>query len=411
MRALRATTGQDAGAAGFDQVLVSWVLKYIGNPNVSVRLWNGDEFRISDGRPVACIQILDRGVVFELIRSPSIGFGECYSQGRIEIDGDLRTFMVELTRAISQRKRRSYYVPKLRSFLHAARSNSPVLSRHNVHHHYDLGNDFYEMWLDDRMVYTCAYFEHPDATLDEAQVYKLDHVCRKLQLRPGQKVIEAGCGWGALAMHMAGKYGVDVIAYNNSHEQVRYARERAAAAGLEGKVRFVEADYREIRERCDAFVSVGMLEHVGVANYRTLGGLIDRCLAPDGTGLIHTIGRSYPAPTDKWIRKRIFPGGHVPSLGEMAAIFEPYKFSVLDVENLRPHYARTCATWLENFDGVADRVADMYDETFVRMWRLYLAGSSAAFEAGTMQLFQVVFAPYENNSVPMTRDHQYPGRH
>ena len=152
-----------------------------------------------------------------------------------------------------------------------------------------------------------------------------------------------------------------------------------------------------------------MLEHVGLANYRTLGELIDRCLARDGIGLIHTIGRSHPAPPDKWILKHIFPGGHVPSLSEMAAIFEPYKFSVLDVENLRPHYARTCAIWLENFDRVADQVADMYDETFARMWRLYLAGSSAAFETGTMQLYQVVFAPHDNGSVPMTRAHQYPG--
>jgi len=242
-------------------------------------------------------------------------------------------------------------------------------------------------------------------------VNKLDHVCRKLQLQPGQKVVEAGCGWGALALHMAEHYGVDVIAYNNSREQVRYARERATAAGLQEKVRFIEDDYRTIAERCDVFVSVGMLEHVGLANYQTLGALIDRCLAPDGIGLIHTIGRSHPAPPDKWILKHIFPGGHVPSLGEMAAIFEPYKFSVLDIENLRPHYARTCAIWLENFDRVADQVTDMYDETFTRMWRLYLAGSSAAFETGTMQLYQVVFAPQDNNSVPMTRAHQYPVSH
>ncbi|NIV18252.1 MAG: methyltransferase domain-containing protein [Woeseiaceae bacterium] len=408
---MRVGTRQSVDARGFDQTLVRWIMSLAGNPNISVRLWNGDEFRIGDGRPVACMVIRDRGVLFQLMRSPSVGFGECYSQGRIEIDGDMRAFMVELTRAVSERRRRNYYGPKLRSIFHAARANTLAQSQHNVHHHYDLGNDFYKMWLDDRMVYTCAYFERPDATLEEAQVDKLDHVCRKLQLQPGQKVIEAGCGWGALAMHMAEHYGVDVIAYNNSREQVRYARERAAAAGLEGKVTFVEDDFRTIGERCDVFVSVGMLEHVGLANYRTLGALIDRCLAPDGIGLIHTIGRSHPAPPDKWILKRIFPGGHVPSLGEMAAIFEPYKFSVLDVENLRPHYAKTCAIWLENFDRVADKVAEQYDEAFARTWRLYLAGSSAAFETGTMQLYQVVFAPHDNSSVPMTRVHQYPGTH
>ena len=408
---MRADTSRNIEVQGLKQALVRWILRNAGNPRISVRLWNGDEFQVSDDDPVACMEIRDQGVLYELLLSPSIGFGECYSQGRIEIEGDLRAFLVEVQRAVRYRRRRSYYGPKLRSLAHAARANSLALSRHNVHHHYDLGNDFYRMWLDDRMVYTCAYFEPSDLTLAEAQVAKLDHVCRKLQLQPGQTVVEAGCGWGALAMHMAEHYGVDVIAYNNSHEQVRYARERAAEAGLGGKVTFVEDDYRGIHERCDVFVSIGMLEHVGLANYRTLGAVIDRCLAPDGIGLIHTIGRSYPAPIDKWILKRIFPGAHVPSLGEMAAIFEPYKFSVLDIENLRLHYARTCATWLSNFDRVSRQVADMYDETFARMWRLYLAGSSAAFETGTMQLYQVVFAPQGNNAVPMTRAHQYSGTH
>jgi cyclopropane-fatty-acyl-phospholipid synthase len=405
------STHRGAEAQSFDQSLVRWVLGLAGSPNIAVRLWNGDEFQISEDRPVACMIIRDRWVLFDLLRSRSIGFGECYSQGRIEVEGDMRAFIMELTRAFRQRERRSYYGPKLRSLMHAVKVNSMLQSRQNVHHHYDLGNDFYELWLDERMVYTCAYFERPEATLDEAQVSKLDHVCRKLQLQPGQRVIEAGCGWGALAIHMAARYGVDVIAYNNSHEQVRYARQRAAALGLADKVTFVEDDYRSISESCDAFVSVGMLEHVGLANYRTLGAVIDHCLAPGGIGLIHTIGRSHPAPPDKWILKRIFPGGHVPSLGEMSAIFEPYKFSVLDIENLRPHYARTCAAWLDNFEKVADQVADKYGETFVRMWRLYLAGSSAAFETGTMQLYQVVFAPQDNNSVPMTRAHQYPDSH
>jgi len=406
---MRADTSENVVARDFDQALVRRILKFAGDPNITVRLWSGEEFRVGTGKPVACMEIRDRRAVWELMRSKSVGFGECYSQGRIEIHGDLRSFMVELSRALRQRRHRAYYGPKLRSMAHAARANSLSRSRHNVYHHYDLGNDFYKLWLDERMVYTCAYFEHPEATLEEAQVAKLDHVCRKLQLQPGQKVVEAGCGWGALAMHMAANYGVDVVAYNNSHEQVAYARERAAAQGLDGKVTFVEDDYRTISDRYDVFVSVGMLEHVGLANYRTLGELVDRCLAPHGIGLIHTIGRSHPAPPDKWILRHIFPGGHVPSLGEMAAIFEPYKFSVLDVENLRPHYARTCEIWLENFDAVAEKVTQMYDQAFARMWRLYLAGSSAAFETGTMQLFQVVFAPQANNAVPWTRAHQYPG--
>jgi len=278
-----------------------------------------------------------------------------------------------------------------------------------VHHHYDLGNDFYALWLDSNMVYTCAYYDTPAATLDEAQVAKLDHVCRKLRLEPGQKVIEAGCGWGALALHMAEHYGVDVIAYNNSREQVAWARDRAAARGLDDRVTFVEDDYRGIDERCDVFVSIGMLEHVGLADFRPLGALIKRVLKPDGIGLIHSIGRSFPHPPDPWIVKHIFPGGHMPSLGEMMSVFEPHKFSILDVENLRPHYARTCAAWLQNFEAVADQVADMYDEEFVRKWRLYLAGSSAGFKFGTLQLYQILFAPQSNRNVPWTRHYLYPG--
>jgi cyclopropane-fatty-acyl-phospholipid synthase len=259
------------------------------------------------------------------------------------------------------------------------------------------------MWLDESMVYTCAYYADRDATLAEAQVAKLHHVCRKLELQPGQDVIEAGCGWGALAMHMAEHYGVNVKAYNNSHEQVSLAREKAAARGLTDRVEFVEDDYRTISDKCDVFVSVGMLEHVGLKNFHALGKIIDSCLKPTGRGLIHSIGRSHPKPADAWISKRIFPGGHIPSLGEITAVFEPHKFSILDVENLRLHYAKTCAEWLHNFDAVSEKVSDMYSEDFVRAWRLYLAGSSTAFETGTLQLYQIVFAPHGCNNVPWTR--------
>jgi len=394
---------------GLDRGLIRWIMKRVGNPRISVRLWNGEEFWVTESPPVACMEIRERRVVFELLRSPSVGFGECYSRGLIEIHGDLLAFSNEITAAIARQRQGHYYGPKMRSLLYAIRSNTLARSRRNVHHHYDLGNEFYKLWLDERMVYTCAYFDTPAASLAEAQVAKLEHVCRKLNLRPGQTVIEAGCGWGALALHMGEHYGVNVIAYNNSSEQVALAREIAAAKGLDNRVRFVEDDYRSIDERADAFVSIGMLEHVGLSNFRTLGELIKRSLKPEGIGLIHSIGRSYPQRMDPWIAKHIFPGGHCPSLSEMMAVFEPQQFSILDVENLRPHYARTCAMWLENFDAVAAEVTEMYDAEFARMWRLYLAGSSAGFQSGTLQLYQILFAPGGSNNVPWTRDYQYLG--
>jgi cyclopropane-fatty-acyl-phospholipid synthase len=382
-------------------------MRYVGNPRVSIRLWNGEEFSVSDGNPVACMEFRKRRAILELISSPSVGFGECYSKGLIEIHGDFLAFINEVATVFTRKRDGGYYWHKMRSMLAAIRSNTLTRSRHNVHHHYDLGNDFYKMWLDERMVYTCAYFDRADATLAEAQVAKLDHVCRKLMLRPGQEVIEAGCGWGALALHMAEHYGVSVRAYNNSREQVLYAREQAASRGLTDRVEFVLDDYRTIDGKCDVFVSVGMLEHVGLRNFQTLGGIIRDSIRPHGIALIHSIGRSHSRPPDPWIAKHIFPGGHIPSLGEMMSVFEPYKFSVLDVENLRMHYARTCAEWLQNFEAVSEQIAEMYSEEFVRTWRLYLGGSSAGFQSGTLQLFQVLFAPRGNNDVPWTREYQY----
>lgn len=390
-----------------DSKAARWCMALVGNPRISLKLWNGDEYNFSGAAPVAQMEVRDRATVLKLLRSPPVGFGEGYVKGSIDIHGDFYEFIDEISRAYSRKTTHGYRLQKLRSQLAALHANTLSRSRHNVHQHYDLGNDFYKLWLDQRMVYTCAYYEHPDATLTEAQIAKMDHVCRKVNLRPGQTVVEAGCGWGALALHMAEHYGVTVTAYNNSHEQVLYAREQAEARGLSDRVAFVEDDYRNITGTFDVFVSVGMLEHVGLRNFRTLGSVIERILRPDGMGLIHSIGRSNPRPPDPWIAKRIFPGGHIPSLGEMSSVFEPFKFSVLDVENLRLHYARTCRSWLQNFELVTEQVRRMYSEEFVRTWRLYLAGSSAGFRSGTLQLYQVVFAPRGNNQVPWTRHYQY----
>ena len=211
-------TSQSLSERDFDSSLVRWIMKYVGNPRISIRLWNGDAFDVTEERSIGCMEFRDRSAVFALLRSPSVGFGECYARGLIEIHGDFLAFVNEVSTAITRKRQGSYYTPKIRSMLYAMRSNTLARSRHNVNHHYDLGNEFYKLWLDERMVYTCGYFETAAASLDEAQVAKLEHVCRKLQLRPGQKVIEAGCGWGALAMHMAEHHGVNVIAYNNSRD-------------------------------------------------------------------------------------------------------------------------------------------------------------------------------------------------
>ncbi len=393
------------GVTDPERHFLRWILKLAGRPRVAIRLWNGEEIYLGHGPPVATAEICDRRTLLSLLTSIHIGFGEGYSAGRIRIHGDLVEFIREFTRSDDSRRNHAPTVSKIRSLLLRARANSPSRSRDNVHHHYDLGNDFYRLWLDERMLYTCAYYTHPDATLEQAQLAKMDHVCRKLELKPGQTVVEAGCGWGALSLHMAKHYGVTVRAYNISEQQIIYARALAKKEGLDGQVEFIEDDYRNITGQYDRFVSVGMLEHVGLNQYPVLGKVLQRCLKQQGRGLIHTIGRDCPRPLDAWIRKRIFPGAHPPSLSEMAPIFESGGFSILDIENLRLHYARTCRAWLDRYERVTEEVEKMYSPDFVRAWRLYLAGSVAGFLTGKLQLYQVVFVPPGNNDVPWTRDH------
>lgn len=390
---------------GIDKWLARKFLQAIGDPPLRLVLWDGTEVTESGATPVVAMVLRDRAVLWRLFTNPLLHFGDDYSAGRIEVEGGLVTLMEISYRAMAQSTRfRTVSDPA------AYRRNQPKLnslagSQQNIHQHYDIGNAFYQLWLDVEMLYTCAYFPDPDTSLEEAQITKMDLVCRKLRLKAGQTVVEAGCGWGALARHMARHYGVKVKAYNISHEQIAYARARARAEGLEGQVEYVEDDYRNISGACDVFVSVGMLEHVGPDHYRELGSVIDRSLREQGLGLIHTIGQNIATPMSPWFLKRIFPGSYPPTLREMMAIFEPGEFSVLDVENLRLHYAKTCEHWLERFENNREKVREMFDDCFVRAWRLYLSGCIANFRLGTLQLFQVVFARPTNNLIPLTRSH------
>ena len=388
------------------------LLVALGNVPIALELWNGELVKhpVNHSKPEVRVCIRDRRALWGLVAKPDLFFGDMYSQGRIEVKGSLM-HLVQLAGDAAEDV--SVVKGPIGSFFsgllaRSPRANSISGSKQNIHHHYDLSNEFYQLWLDpEHLQYTCAYYPRAETTLQEAQAAKLHHVCRKLRIQPGDTVIEAGCGWGGLARFMALEYGAKVKAYNISHEQVRFANERAKREGFTDKVQYIEDDYRNASGHCDVFVSVGMLEHVGTRQYPLLGSVIDNCLREDGRGLIHTIGRNQPRLMNAWIEKRIFPGAYPPTLGEMAAIFEPYRFSILDVENLRLHYARTLIHWLENFEANHAGVEEMFDETFVRAWRLYLTGSIAAFQTGELQLFQVLFNRDRDNNIPPTREHLY----
>ena len=390
----------------FDAGLRAVVRRVFGEAPLRFALTDGTVLHAPPAPPVATVVVKDRTTLWRLLRDPEARFGEAYGAGAVDVRGDLVAGLDAAYRALTRGPASAW-----RSY--GWGGHSPRASRENARRHYDLGDDFYRLWLDDQMVYTCAYFPTPDMPLAEAQVAKMDHVCRKLRLSPGERVVEAGCGWGALALHMARRYGVTVRAYNVSAEQVRFARERAVREQLADRVEFVEDDYRGIGGAFDAFVSVGMIEHVGPENYAALGAVIDRCLDPThGRGLLHFIGRDRARPLNSWIRKHIFPGAYPPTLGQVLhGALEPAGFSVLDVENLRLHYAKTLSHWLARFESARDTVAAQFGEVFARDWRLYLAGSQAAFETGSLQLFQIAFSRSGSNDVPWTRAGLYePGR-
>ena len=388
-----------------DRWLLRRISSFLGEPPLEFVVRGGARVRAASA-PVARVTFASRATLVSVLADPWVRLGDAYSDGSVTVEGDL-VQMLEVVYRASAAADKPSWLRRAANLAHRPHLNSLARSRDNIHHHYDIGNEFYSLWLGSTMAYTCAYYPTPTATLDEAQTAKMHHVCRKVRLKSGESVVEAGCGWGTLALHMARHYGVRVRAFNISREQVAYARERAVREGLAGQVEYVEDDYRNISGHYDAFVSVGMLEHVGAKNYPTLGRIARRCLGSNGRGLIHSIGRNHPARMQPWIEKRIFPGAYPPALSEMSQIFEPSDLSVLDVENLRLHYAQTLRHWLGLYEAAGERVRAMFDEKFVRMWRLYLAGSIAAFSTGTLQLFQVVFATADNNDIPWTRAHLY----
>jgi cyclopropane-fatty-acyl-phospholipid synthase len=380
------------------------VLERSGTP-LRVVLWNGRALGADASAVPATVHLADPVALLRLAADPELQFGDLFAEGRLRVEGDLAALLRALLASNAGAGSLASLLP--RRVLDGVLRNDLASAEKNARHHYDVGNEFYQLWLDQRMLYTCAYFASQDDSLEEAQLAKMEHVCRKLALRPGERVIEAGSGWGALALHMARHHGVTVRAFNVSAEQVAFAREQAEKQGLQERVEFVLDDWRRIDGRCDAFVSVGMLEHVGPAHYEELGEVIDRCLEPHGRGFLHFIGRSRPGRLHRWTQRRVFPNAHPPTLRETMGVLEPRNFVTLDVENLRRHYALTARHWKERFEKHLPRLEQMVGAHRARTWYLYLAGTQASFEAATIQLFQVLFSRAGNDAIPWTRAHVY----
>jgi len=389
--------------------LVHRILSQITGASFTVRFWDGDAARYGAGPDEFVLHLKDEAVCRGLVGNLDVRFGEAYVSGAIEVEGDLRRLLRLMyvcgpdTFALDLRE-------KLKLALLSWRRVNPLeQARRNIVVHYDLGNDFFKLWLGKEMVYSCAYFRTPEEDLDTAQEWKLRHICAKLHLREGAHLLDIGCGWGGFLIHAAAHHGARGLGITLSTGQEQEARRRIAAHGMSDRMAIELRDYRQLDEGggYDAIASIGMFEHVGVRNYSEYFRHTARLLRDGGIGVLHTIGRQVAAPPNPWITKYIFPDAYFPSLDEIAAPLAASGLCITDVEVWRLHYALTLERWLEAYEANLDQVRTMYGEAFTRMWRLYLAGCAAGFRYGDHCVWQIQFTKASSDTIPLTREHLY----
>lgn len=368
------------------------------------------------GFPDVAIRFTDAGAAAAIVRDPGLGAGEAYMNGRLVVEqGDVRDLVRLLTMNDPWEAGQNGLAPSpMRRAIQAVthrigRINMARRSKRNVAHHYDLSGRLYDLFLDADRQYSCAYFTDPSNSLEQAQDDKKAHIAAKLELKPGMTVLDIGCGWGGMALYLHQMTGARVLGVTLSEEQLKVARERAAAAGVSDMVTFELIDYRHVQGKFDRIVSVGMFEHVGPAHYKTFFRQCRDLLTEDGVMLLHTIGRAGgPGVTDKWTTQYIFPGGYNPALSEIVSANESLRFMVTDVEVLRLHYAYTLDDWYDRTVAARAQIVALYDERFFRMWQFYLAGAGAAFHFGGLVNYQVQFAK-NRHVLPITRDYMIEG--
>ncbi len=383
---------------------------FIQTGSLTVIAADGQHRHFGEGRPSAAIEFSDPGCLTEILRNPEMNLGKTYVEGRwkpakqSDLHSVLHVLRVNFEKTLAQ-TRWSVFSQSVTALLRSW--NSLVASRRNVAHHYDLDEALFRACLDRDMHYSCAYFRSPNDDLERAQHAKCEHIARKLCLRPGQRVLDIGCGWGSLALYLAEHHQVHVTGLTLSAEQLKVAEQRAIDRGLSHLVNFRLQDYRLHRGQYDRVVSVGMFEHVGKAAYRKFFACVERALATGGIALIHTIADQQQAGSvNPWIRQNIFPGGHIPSAGQVVPAIEQSRLAIADLECWRDHYALTLAEWNRRFQKNRMQFAAS-DEAFCRMWEFYLVLCQTAFEVGHLAVHHWQLFKGNQTEIPVTRDYLY----
>jgi cyclopropane-fatty-acyl-phospholipid synthase len=393
------------------QPILSHMIKFgslkVVNADGKIYRFNGESSELAPSE--VCVRFHDKQYARWLALSPSMALGKGYMEGRVSVENGTIYDFIQLL-ALNVEQDDYHWLHRLFDQIDALRKrfqqfNPARKSRHNVAHHYDLSGELYELFLDRDRQYSCAYFEQPENDLDTAQTDKKNHIAAKLLLQGDHRVLDIGSGWGGMGLYIARHFGAKVDGITLSEEQLKESNQLAKSENLDNKAKFYLRDYRNLEDTYDRIVSVGMFEHVGVNHFKTYFSKIHDCLAQDGVALLHTIGRiGHPTVTDPWIRKYIFPGGYIPSLSEIMPAIENTGMVVTDVEFLGLHYAETLKHWQQGFQANRDKVKEIYDETFCRMWEYYLACSEVSFRHLDSTVLQIQMVK-DRRVVPMTRDY------
>ena len=388
-----------------DKIFIKSFLHTFKDESFCVKFWDGDEVKVGENEPLFKIILKKPIPKKDILTSTTLAFGEAYMNGDLEVEGDFSLMLNTVLKYKDKFTTDFKGLPKIFSNL-----TSTKKQKEEVTYHYDIGNDFYKLWLDDTLSYSCAYFKNENESLGEAQLNKIHHLLKKLNLREGITLLDIGCGWGALLIEAAKLYKIKGLGITLSEEQFKAFKERIEKENLQDYLQVKLMDYRELEKSgllFDRVVSVGMLEHVGRSNYDLFMKCVSKVLKKEGVFVLHYISGLYESEGDAWIKKYIFPGGVIPTLREIISLSADYKFYTVDVESLRMHYYKTLIKWDENFEKNTDKVREMFDEKFVRMWRMYLYSCAACFYTGVIDLHQIVFTKGVNNSLPLTREYLY----